>query len=209
MCGDALVHIISIIIIICRWHTHTDTFAHISTHTQAHRHTHSRPRTHTSGMPQYPANTNKKIKSVMSLWFLPCRALMPITGYWSIISGGKRKIKWRQKNHHFEKATQGWRAGAESHRGREERDWCKEEKAAERELKLQPDSTIYIEAFVKMPHKPELVSKANYKSPTRTYICTFTHMQTCTHTIKVEKNEGKRSIKWQWQRERNKNGTYN
>lgn len=45
-------------------------------------------------------------------------------------------------------------------------------------LKLQPDSMIYIEAFVKMPYRPE--QEANYKSHMRTSICK--HAPTHTHT---------------------------
>ena len=40
-------------------------------------------------------------------------------------------------------------------------------------LKLQPDSMIYIEAFVKMPYRPE--QETNYKSHTRMKIYTYTH----------------------------------
>lgn len=47
-------------------------------------------------------------------------------------------------------------------------------------LKLKPDSMIYIEAFVKMPYRPE--QEANYKSHMCTYIYTHANIHPCTHT---------------------------
>ncbi len=97
-----------------------------------------------------------------------------MTGCCSIISGEEKKIKRGQKNHKSEKTTQGCRARddrAVEEGGREgRRDGKRGKWQGVRLLKFHSDSETYIEAFVKMPYRPE--QEANYKSHMRTYIYT-------------------------------------
>ncbi len=47
-------------------------------------------------------------------------------------------------------------------------------------LKFQPDSMIYLEAFVKMPFRPE--QEANYKSHAHIHTQLYTHTNMHPHT---------------------------
>lgn len=129
--------------------------------------------------------TNKKIKHVMSLWFWSGEVphgndRLPRHNF----RGEERDKARTEKPLAYKKTQRGWRARADlveqEEKSERERDGKRRKWQGVTLLKPQPDSMIYIEAFVKMPYRPE--QEANYKSHMHTYcICALRH--TCKHAL--------------------------